>query len=114
MVERILNALRALHIDTYMITETVSRSAEVFFVRKNMDLKRTADLTDYNVEVFRELERDGEKLLGSSSVPVYTGQSEEEIRASLRKAAYAASFAANPRFELATPFSPRIPSPMSL
>lgn len=111
MLDKIKTALKAENIGLWYISEAVSRSAEVFFVRKNMDLKRTADLTDYNVEVFRELERDGEKLLGSSSVPVYTGQSEEEIRASLRKAAYAASFAANPRFELLSGTAePHVPS----
>lgn len=100
MIEKIKAALAAEKIDIWTVNETVSRSAECFFVRRHMDLKRTTDLTDYSVGVFRELYRDGVKHLGSSSVPVYPGQSEEEIRAALRGALYAAGFAVNPWYDL--------------
>lgn len=111
MIEKIKAALAAENIGVWYVTETSSRSAETFFVRKNMDLKRTTSLTDYSVDVFRELERDGARLLGSSSVPVYPGESVEEIRAALRGAFYAASFAANPYFELMEGKSePHVPS----
>lgn len=100
MLEKIKAALAAENISLWYITETVSQSAEVFFVRRNMDLKRRTNFTDYSVDVFREIDRSGVKLLGSSAVPVYAGQSEEDIRRALRGAYFAASFAANPHFEL--------------
>ena len=100
MIEKILAALRAEHIDTYSINETQSQSVECFFVRKNMDLKRSTDLTDYSVTVFRSLERDGKALLGSSNLPVYPGMEEAELRAAIRDAYYAASFAGNPPYGL--------------
>ncbi len=100
MIDKIISALKSEGIGIWTINETTSESAELFFVRRNMDLKRRTALTDCTVSVFRELERDGVKLLGSSSAPVYPGMSEEEIRAALKSAYFTASFAANPRYEL--------------
>lgn len=100
MIDLIKSALKAENIGIWTINETASESVELFFVRRNMDLKRRTTLTDYSVSVFCELERDGVKLLGSSSTPVYPGMGESEIRAALREAVFAASFAANPYYEL--------------
>lgn len=100
MINKIIAALKAEGIDTWTINETVSESAELFFVRRNLDLKRRTSLTDATVTVFRHAEKDGVKLLGSSAAPIYPGMSEEEIRAALRSAAFAASFALNPHYEL--------------
>ena len=100
MINRIIGALKAEGIDTWAITERTSHSCETFFVRRNMDLKRRTSLTDYSVTVYRELDRDGAKLLGSSSVPVYPGMDVEEVRAALREAYFAASVAGNQYYEL--------------
>ncbi len=100
MINSIIEALKAEKIDTWAITEKVSHSCELFFVRRNMDLKRRTSLTDYSVAVYRELERDGARLLGSSSVPIYPGMDAEAIRSSLREAYFAASVAGNQYYEL--------------
>lgn len=100
MIEKILHTLKTLDIETYRINETASQSAECFFVRKRMDLKRRTTLTDYSVTVFRPLEKDGQQLLGSSSVPVYPGMEEDELREILASAWHAASLAGNPYYEL--------------
>ena len=71
MMEKIRNALRELGVDTYTVHETATQSVEAFYVRKRLDLKRRTDLTEYEVTVFRPLEREGRALLGSAAVPVY-------------------------------------------
>ncbi len=100
MTDKILDALRAEGIDAYAINEVSSRSVECFFVRRNMDLKRRTDIMEWTVTVYREIERSGERLLGSSSLPVYPGMGEGELRAALRDAYYAASLAGNQYYEL--------------
>lgn len=100
MVEKILGALAALDIHIYSIHECRSRSVEAFFIRRKLDLKRGTTLADYTVTVCRPLEKDGQALLGSASVPLYPGMEEEELKASLRSAYHAASLAGNPFYEL--------------
>lgn len=100
MIDRIKKALEAEKIATWAVNETRSESAEVFFVKKNMDLKRRTDLTDWSVSVYRTMEAEGGKLLGSSSVPVYPGMEDAELRQALREAYFAASFAGNRYYDL--------------
>lgn len=110
MFEVILQVLQTLGIEVYSITQTQSESVECFFVRRHLDLKRGTNLTDYQVTVYRPFEKDGQKMLGSSAVPVYAGMEEEELRQALASAYHAASFVCNPYYELYAgqkePFAP--------
>ena len=100
MMEKIRSALRELGVDTYTVHETATRSVEAFYVRKRLDLKRRTDLTEYEVTVFRPLEREGRELLGSADAPVYPGMEDGELREALSAAYHAASYAGNPFYEL--------------
>ncbi len=100
MIDRIINTLKELDISTYLVTETVTHSAEAFFVKKRMDLKRRTTLADYTASVYRTMERDGETLVGVCDAPVYPGMDDSELREALSSAYHAASFAGNPRYEL--------------
>ncbi len=100
MINKIIKALEAENITTWAVNETRSESVEVFFVKKNMDLKRRTDLTDWSVSVYRTVETEGGRLLGSSSVPVYPGMDDAELRRTLREAYFAASFAGNRYYDL--------------
>ena len=100
MIEKILSAIDGLGIDAYSITEVRSQSAEAFFVRRHMDLKRRTTLTDYTVSVYVITEENGNRFVGDSSVPVYPGMEEAELREALRSSRHAASFVRNPYYPL--------------
>ncbi len=100
MIERIIHALNDLQIRQYGIREIRSRSAEAFYVRRRQDLKRRTTLTDYTVSVYRDFEKDGKRFTGDSSVPVYPGMEESELKEALRTAYHAASFVPNPYYPL--------------
>ena len=111
MIEQIRNALRQAEIVDYTINEVTQESVECFFIRRNLDLKRRTNLLEYTVTVFCPFERKGEKgdsdqsadekrMLGSSTVQIYPEMEEDEIIAAIRSAYHAASFVANPWYEL--------------
>lgn len=111
MIGKILQALQALNIDTYSIRQTETQTAEAFFLRKHLDLKRRTSLMDYEVTVYRPFEKNGVKMLGSSPIPVYPGMEEGELREDLRSAYHAASFVCNPYYTLVSgQKEPPIPS----
>lgn len=102
LIEQIKAVLGQLEIGAYRIVESVRESVECFFVRKDLDLKRRTDLTDYEVTVFRPFEKDGEKMLGSSQVNLHPGMGAEEMAGVLRSAYEAAAMVCNPWYELTT------------
>lgn len=100
MIERIKRALEAEQIGTWSIRQTDTESVELFFVRKNLDLKRRTTLTDWSVSVYRTITAGEERRLGACSVPLYADMSEDALRKALRDAYRAAAFAPNPYYEL--------------
>ena len=100
MRDIILNALQALHIHAYQIESTERESAELFFIKKTLDMRRTKRTTSYAVTVFRDLEAEGTKLRGSSTAQIFESMTPAEVERSLKGAFFAAQFAKNPFFEL--------------
>lgn len=100
MIEQIKAVLAQLEIDTYRIMESVQESAECFFIRKKLDLKRRTDLTDYSVVVFCPHEKDKKQMLGASSVILHPEMETTEIREALQKAYHAAALVDNEYYEL--------------
>lgn len=100
MTEQIVKVLKQAGIADYTINETRTESAECFFVRKKLDLKRRTQLCEYAVTVFRPFEKDGKRMLGSSSARIHPEMTEKEIEEVLSSAYHAASFVANPWYEL--------------
>ncbi len=100
MINTIKNILSEENIDTYLITETISDSAELFLIRRTLDAKRTKSVRKYEVVVYRDFEKDGARMRGSSLAYIFPSMEKEEIARTLRDAYYAASFVCNPYFEL--------------
>lgn len=104
MKERILSALRQCGIETWRINETIEETSELFFVRQQLDTRRTKDVRKYELTVFREAEGpDGQRLLGTTSVPLTASMDDAQLTDALQSAYYAAQFAANPCYELPDP-----------
>ena len=100
MKEKILASLKRLNIEEYVLKITQYKSAQMFFIKKSLDTKRAENTIAYNVNVFRSFEKNGKKMKGNSSVHIYNGMNDNEIDASLKRAYLAASFVANPTYEL--------------
>lgn len=105
MIDRIQSALARCGISMWRINETVEETAELFFVRKELDTRRTKDVRKYEVTVFRDVDGqpEGEPTRGSTSVKLISAMDDGQIDEELRGAYYAAQFASNPYFELTDP-----------
>ena len=105
MIDRIQSALARCGISMWRINETVEETAELFFVRKELDTRRTKDVRKYEVTVFRDVDGQpgGEPTRGSTSVKLISAMDDGQIDEELRGAYYAAQFASNPYFELTDP-----------
>ncbi len=103
MKDKILAALAAEKVGEYLITTTVEKSAELFFIKKTLDVKRAKEFTQYEVTVYRDFEKDGKSCKGQSSANIFPGMTEEEIRTRIKDAMFAATFAANPTYEIPGP-----------
>lgn len=101
MIERIKAALERCGISLWRINETEEETAELFFVKRQLDTRRLKDVHKYEVTVFRDVE-DGAKR-GFSSVMLISSMDDAQLEEELNSACYAAQFAANPWFELADP-----------
>lgn len=100
MISKLTEILRSEGIEKYLINKTEKSSSELFFIRKNLDTRREKNVTHYNVTVFRDVEKEGNKLLGSALISIYPTMTDEEARERLKSAYFAAQFAANPYYEL--------------
>lgn len=105
MIDRIQSALARCGISMWRINETVEETAELFFVRKELDTRRTKDVRKYELTVFRDVDGQpgGEPTRGSTSVKLISAMDDGQIDEELRGAYYAAQFASNPYFELTDP-----------
>lgn len=108
-MDRIIELIRKADIAEYRVVEQVVRSAELFFVKKQLDTRRIKDVKKTEVTVFRTEEKDGKKLKAAASAILTDSMSDEEIVKALTDAYYAAQFAMNPYYDAPKPEqSPRI------
>lgn len=105
MIERIKSALARCGIALWRINERVEETAELFFVKKELDTRRIKDVHKYEVTVFRDVPgQEGEKPgRGFTSVQLISSMDDARLDEELKGAYYAAQFAANPWFEMVDP-----------
>ena len=104
MIERIKSALERCGISMWRINERLDETTELFFVKKQLDTRRTKDVRKYEVTVFRDVEDgSGKPGRGFTSIPVLPSMDSRQLEEELKGAYYAAQFAANPYFELPDP-----------
>ena len=100
MIEKILSALEKSGVKQYQVTETTKESAELFFIKKNLDMQRMAQVRQAEVVVYQEFWEGEKHCLGSSSVMVQESFTEEEMEKLFQEALYAAGFVKNEYYEL--------------
>ncbi len=100
MRDIILNALKKNEIAAYMIRKTETESAELYFIKKELDMRRLKNTVSYEVTVYRDFEKNGKKMRGFCAAKVFPQMSAGEVEKAVADAYYAASFADNPYFGL--------------
>ncbi len=100
MYRTILRAIQSCGAENYLIRKTQTESAELYFIRKELDMRRMKDITVYEVTVYRDSEVEGKKMRGFADAFIYPQMDEETVNKAITDAYYAATFAANPFFEL--------------
>lgn len=103
MIERIKSALKDCGISLWRINDNTEETAELFFVKKQLDTRRLKDVRKFQVTVFRDVEKDGKPMRGFTSIILLESMSDGQLREELKNAYYAAQFAANPTYELPDP-----------
>ena len=100
MIEKILAALKESGTELYQITETKEESAELFFIRKSLDMQRLKEVHRASVTVYRAFTEGDRRMLGSAAVQVQESFTTEQMTELFRNALYAAGFVKNPYYEL--------------
>lgn len=100
MIEKILSALKTAGVEMYQITETKTESAELFFIRRSLDMQRKKNICQAEVVVYREFTEGGKRRMGSAAVQVQDSLSREQMEEMFRDALYAAGFVKNEYYEL--------------
>ena len=101
MINTIVRILKEEQMTDYLIQETYLESAELFFVKQSLDMRRAENIHDVKVTVYRDFEKDGNQCRGNAVFVVNPADSEDEIRLKCKKAFMAAAFVPNMYYELA-------------
>ena len=102
-MDRIKRLLREAGISDYIVCGYTERTAELFFVKKQLDTRRIKDVEKFKVTVYRTGEKDGAKLRAATDVTVLSAMTDAEITDAFKGAYFAAQFAMNPYYDLPDP-----------
>ena len=100
MREKILQAIRKFEIKTYRVVESSTEGAELYFIKKDLDMRRRKNVASSNVTIYRDFEDDGKKMRGSAAIQIFPEMTQEDVDKAISGAYYAASFVKNPYYEL--------------
>ena len=100
MIEKILSALKKSGVELYQITETKQEKAELYFIRKSLDMQRMGDIRQAEVVVYKEFMDGDSHMMGSATVQVQDSYTEEMMVELFLDTLYAAGFVKNKYYEL--------------
>ena len=100
MREKILQAIRKFEIKTYRVVEESTEGAELYFIKKDLDMRRRKKVASSNVVIYRDFEDNGKKMRGSANIQIFPEMTQEDVDKAVSGAYYAASFVKNPYYEL--------------
>ena len=89
--EKVLFCLEQTHTEVYLINETVTKTEELFFIKKDLSMFRNCDTTKCEVTIYKDYLLGGDKKRGSASFQITPSMSVEEICAKIRSATKSAS-----------------------
>ena len=92
LIDRVKEVLQENNISVYHMEDTCTEGAELYFIRKHMDMRRMKKVRHTTVTVYRDFEKDGTKRRGYADVSVAEYMSKEELSQKIKDAYFAASF----------------------
>lgn len=99
-MERFKNIMDKCGIKVYTVTSTDNEIAELFFIRKKLDMKRIEKTTEISMSVYKDMEADGKKLRGRADIIASASMSDDELIEKIKSADYAAQYVKNPYYKL--------------
>ena len=98
--EIIIQSLEKLNIKAWSLVDVTEETAELFFVKKQLDTRRIKDTHKYKVTVYRDDQQGETKLRGCTDTEILSSDTAEEVEKKLTDAYFAAQFAYNPYYDL--------------
>ncbi len=100
MLDRILSALGKCGIEDYHIVVKDEQSAELFFIKKELDMQRLKKVQTADVSVYHVFEEGDNRFRGVASVQVQDSLTQPEMEKLFADAYYAAGFVKNKYYDL--------------
>lgn len=100
MITKIQQALKEAGVLVWQIKKSENKRAELYFIKKQLDMPRYASIVEYQVTIYRDFAENGKKFRGSTNIFVEPGQDETEILQKVKDAFFAAQFVKNAFYEL--------------
>lgn len=100
MLEKIKSILSKNHIEKFDIIEENENTLELFFVKKEMTLKRMKNDVTYDLTLYNEYMEDNEKYLGSASILIFPTMEDMEIEEKIKNAFNSIKFVKNKYYEM--------------
>ncbi len=100
MLDRILSALGKCGIEDYHIVVEDEQSAELFFIKKELDMQRLKKVQTADVSVYHVFEEGDNRFRGVASVQVQDSLTQPEMEKLFADAYYAAGFVKNKYYDL--------------
>ena len=99
-MDRILRLLKECGIKTYTVTSTKKESVELFFIKKNVDMRRMNRKNVFSITVYKDMLEEGKKIRGFASILVNESDADDEIKNRIMQSLDSAKYVKNPYFEL--------------
>lgn len=99
-LERILLAIADNNIQNYLLTETITETEELFYIKKDLNLMRNKSTTKCEITIYHDFEEDGKPMRGSSSFIADPNMKVEELHSKISSAYTAALSVRNPYYKL--------------
>lgn len=101
------------NVDEFKIIDQKTTSTELFFIKDELQMNRGKDVEKTTVVVYKNFEKDGAKLKGSSATVLAPTMTVDEISEAIDIAALAASFVTNEFYDLESPTNETAPEIIS-
>ncbi|MEB3429334.1 metallopeptidase TldD-related protein [Citroniella saccharovorans] len=95
MLDTIKEILDKKDISFWTINESISKSEEVFLIKNKTDLSRITDVHEFEVNVYKDFEDNGNKTTSSGTVTIGISESKEEIEKKIDELIYSLNFVKN-------------------
>ena len=100
MINELLAAIADYEGLEYKITEEKTSRIESYFVKKQLEMNRSVDVTHTFLTVYKVFSEDGKKYRGSSVTEIHPGMSRAQINEAIEESLYAAGFVKNEYYPL--------------